>query len=76
MYLDQTYGPLRLDDMTLWMEHFKHWPHQLPIVAHSEGRTMAAVILLAAIYDRPVHIAHVSLREEILLIRASQGKRD
>ena len=22
MYLDQTYGPLRLDDMTLWMQHF------------------------------------------------------
>jgi carbamoyl-phosphate synthase/aspartate carbamoyltransferase/dihydroorotase len=74
MYLDQTYGPLRLDDMTLWMEHFSRWPRDLPIVAHSEGRTMAAVILLAALYDRPVHIAHVSLREEILLIRAAKEK--
>jgi dihydroorotase-like cyclic amidohydrolase len=74
MYLDQTYGPLRLDDMVLWMEHFKRWPHNLPIVAHAEGRTMAAVILMAAIYDRPVHLAHVSLREEILLIRAAKEK--
>ena len=74
MYLDQTYGPLRLDDMTLWMEHFKHWPQNLPIVAHAEARTMAAVILLAAIYDRPIHIAHVSLRQEILLIRAAKEK--
>ncbi len=74
MYLDQTYGPLRLDDMSLWMEHFKRWPHNLPIVVHAEGRTMAAVILLAAIYDRPIHIAHVSLREEILLIRAAKEK--
>jgi carbamoyl-phosphate synthase/aspartate carbamoyltransferase/dihydroorotase len=74
MYLDQTYGPLRLDDMALWMEHFKHWPRALPIVAHAEARTMAAVILLAAIYDRPVHIAHVSLREEILLIRQAKEK--
>jgi carbamoyl-phosphate synthase/aspartate carbamoyltransferase/dihydroorotase len=72
MYLDQTYGPLRLDDISLWMEHFKRWPRNLPIVAHAEGRTMAAVILLAAIYDRPIHIAHVSLREEILLIRAAK----
>lgn len=72
MYLDQTYGPLRLDDMTLWMKHFEHWPRHLPIVAHSEGRTMAAVILLAALYDRSVHIAHVSLREEILLIRKAK----
>lgn len=74
LYLDQTYGPLRLDDMTLWMQHFQRWPQHLPIVAHSESRTMAAVILLAAIYNRPVHIAHVSLREEILLIRAAKER--
>ena len=74
MYLDQTFGQLRLDDMSLWMEHFKHWPRNLPIVAHAEGRTMAAVILLAAIYDRPIHLAHVSLREEILLIREAKEK--
>jgi carbamoyl-phosphate synthase/aspartate carbamoyltransferase/dihydroorotase len=35
---------------------------------------MAAVILIAAIYDRPVHIAHVSLREEILVIKAAKQR--
>ncbi len=74
LYLDQTYGPLRLDDMSLWMEHFTRWPRHLPIVAHAEGRTLAAVILVAALYDRPVHLAHVSLREEILLIRLAKEK--
>lgn len=74
MYLDQTYGPLRLDDMGIWMEHFKCWPKNLPIVAHAESRSMAAVILMAAIFDRSVHIAHISLREEILLIRAAKEK--
>jgi carbamoyl-phosphate synthase/aspartate carbamoyltransferase/dihydroorotase len=74
MYLDQTFGQLRLDDMTLWQQHFIHWPKNLPIVAHSESRTMAAVILMAVLYDRPVHIAHVSLREEILLIKAAKGR--
>lgn len=72
MYLDQTYGPLRLDDMTLWAEHFATWPKWAPIVAHAESRTMAAVILMAQLFDRPVHIAHVSLREEILLIRRAK----
>ena len=72
MYLDQTYGPLRLDDMTLWMQHFAAWPRDLPIVAHAEARSMAAVIFIASLYQRPVHIAHVSLREEILLIRAAK----
>ena len=74
MYLDQTYGPLRLDEMILWMAHFRHWPRQLPIVAHAEGKTIAAVILMAAFYDRSIHLAHISRREEILLIRYAKEK--
>jgi carbamoyl-phosphate synthase/aspartate carbamoyltransferase/dihydroorotase len=72
MYLDSTFGELRLDDMTLWQEHFKNWPGDLPMVAHSESRSMAAVILMAAIYNRPIHIAHISLKEEVLLIKAAK----
>jgi len=74
MYLDSTFGELRLDDMTLWAPHFAKFPKDYPIVLHSESRTMAAGILFAAIYDRPVHIAHISLREEILLIKAAKEK--
>jgi carbamoyl-phosphate synthase/aspartate carbamoyltransferase/dihydroorotase len=74
MYLDMTFGQLRLDDMTLWRPHFEKYPKQYPIVAHSESRSMAAAILFAAIYDRPVHIAHISLKEEILLIKAAKEK--
>jgi len=72
MYLDSTFGELRLDDMTLWQKHFQNWPKHMPIVAHSESRSMAAVILMAALYDRPVHIAHISLKEEVLLIKAAK----
>jgi carbamoyl-phosphate synthase/aspartate carbamoyltransferase/dihydroorotase len=74
MYLDSTFGELRLDDMTLWQPHFKKYPKTFPIVAHSESRSMAAAILFAAIYDRPVHIAHISLREEVLLIKAAKER--
>ncbi|MCC6501297.1 MAG: amidohydrolase family protein [Anaerolineales bacterium] len=74
MYLDSTFGELRLDDMTLWAPHFINFPKDMPIVLHSESRTMAAGILFAAIYDRPVHIAHVSLKEEILLIKAAKER--
>lgn len=72
MYMDMTFGELRLDDMALWLPHFKRWPADLPIVVHAESRSMAAAILIAAIHDRPVHVAHVSLREEILLIKAAR----
>ena len=74
MYLDSTFGELRLDDMTLWQQHFQNWPKNMPIVTHSESRSMAAVILMAAIYDRPVHIAHISLKEEVLLIKAAKER--
>jgi carbamoyl-phosphate synthase/aspartate carbamoyltransferase/dihydroorotase len=74
MYLDMTFGQLRLDDMTLWMPHFEKYPKQYPIVAHSESRSMAAAILFAAVYDRPVHIAHISLREEVLLIKSAKER--
>jgi carbamoyl-phosphate synthase / aspartate carbamoyltransferase / dihydroorotase len=74
MYLDSTFGELRLDDMSLWMPHFERYPAEYPIVVHSESRSMAAALLFAALYDRPVHIAHVSLKEEILLIRAAKER--
>ena len=74
MYLDSTFGELRLDDMTLWMPHFQKFPKSAPMVMHSESRTMAAAILFSTIYDHPVHIAHVSLKEEILLIKAAKEK--
>jgi carbamoyl-phosphate synthase/aspartate carbamoyltransferase/dihydroorotase len=74
LYLDQTYGPLRLDRMPLWMAHFKAWPQGRPIVAHAEGRTLAAAILMAALYDRPLHLAHVATREDILVVRAAKER--
>ena len=74
MYLDSTFGELRLDDMTLWMPHFQKFPKSAPMVMHSESRTMAAAILFSAMYNHPIHIAHVSLKEEILLIKAAKEK--
>lgn len=74
LYLDQTYGPLRLERMHLWSLHLQRWPREYPIVAHAEGRTLAAVILLAVLHDRPLHLAHVSTREEITIIRLAKER--
>jgi carbamoyl-phosphate synthase / aspartate carbamoyltransferase / dihydroorotase len=74
MYLDVTFGQLRLDDMTLWGPHFEKYPPKYPIVVHAESRSMAAALLFSALYDRPVHIAHISLKEEVLLIKAAKEK--
>jgi len=74
MYLDITFGPLLLDDTTSWMQHFENWPDDRPIVAHAEGANIPALIFVAQLFDRPVHICHVSRREEILMIRAAKEK--
>jgi len=74
LYLDQTYGPLRLKDMSQWRAHMGAWPKECPLVVHAEGRTLAAAILMAALVDRSLHIAHVATREEILLVRAAKER--
>ena len=73
MYLDSTFGQLRLDDMTLWLEHFRLWPGETPIVTHSESRSMAAALWMAQMFDKSIHIAHISLREEVLLIKEAKA---
>jgi carbamoyl-phosphate synthase / aspartate carbamoyltransferase / dihydroorotase len=72
LYLNQTYGPLRLDAMPLWLAHFKSWPKHRLLVAHAEGQTLAAAILMAALTDRPLHLAHIATREDILIVRAAK----
>ena len=74
MYLNDTFTTLRLDSVTDWTKHFQHWPRSAPLCVHAEGRTTAAAILLASIYDRPVHVCHVARREEIEVIRAAKEK--
>jgi carbamoyl-phosphate synthase/aspartate carbamoyltransferase/dihydroorotase len=74
LYLDQTYGALKLDKIDLWMNHLTNWPRNLPIAAHAEGASMAAIILIAALCNRSVHICHISRREEILLIKAAKER--
>ncbi|KAJ8033298.1 CAD protein [Holothuria leucospilota] len=72
MYLNDTFTTLRMDDVCLWKKHFEHWPSHLPLVAHAEGRTTAAVLFLARMMNRPMHICHVARREEIEIIRMAK----
>lgn len=43
-------------------------------MAHAERQTVAAILMVAQLYQRPVHICHVAKREEILIIRAAKQK--
>ncbi len=73
MYLDQTFGPLRLDSLGVLMAHARNWPRTSPLLCHAEGRTTAAAILAAHLAGRSIHICHVSRQDEIELIRAAKA---
>ena len=74
MYLDQTFGPLRLDDLDSLIQHMERWPQDRPILCHAEGRTVAACIMVGHLTGKHVHICHVSRKDEIDLIRRAKDK--
>ena len=74
MYLDRTFGPLQLKSRREIADHLANWPLEKPVVVHAEGWNIPVAIVLAAKHKRSVHIAHVSRREEILLIKAAKEK--
>ena len=68
IYLNDTFGPLRVEDVPTLRACFQKWPHDRMIAMHAEKQSVAVGIGLAATYDRPVHFCHISRREEIELI--------
>ncbi|XP_045785144.1 CAD protein isoform X2 [Maniola jurtina] len=74
MYLNETFTTLKLDDMTVWQRHLQNWPKKIPICAHAEREKTGAIILMASLIDRPIHICHVARKEEILIIRAAKER--
>ena len=77
IYLNDTFGKLRVDDLGTLAACFGTWPRWPvagPIALHAEKQSVAVAIGLAAAYDRAIHIVHVSRREEIELIAEAKGR--
>lgn len=74
MYLNETFTTLKLTDMIVWQKHLSNWPKRAPLCVHAERQSTAAVILLASLVDRPIHICHVARKEEIMIIKAAKEK--
>jgi carbamoyl-phosphate synthase/aspartate carbamoyltransferase/dihydroorotase len=72
MYLNNTYGPLLLDNTLYWMEHIKNWIHGRPICVHAESKTLPAILHIANLYKKHIHVCHVARREEIEIIKQSK----
>lgn len=74
IYLNDTYGPLRVEDLPTLTACFRDWPRDKMIAMHAERQSVAVGIGLAAAYDRPVHFCHISRRQEIDLIADAKGR--
>lgn len=74
MYLNETFTTLKLDDMTVWQRHLQNWPKKMTICAHAEREKTGAIILMASMLDRSIHICHVARKEEILIIKAAKER--
>ena len=72
LYLNDTFGDLRLDGLHIVNSHMSAWPDNRPVLCHAETYMAAAVLMLAVLHRRSVHICHVSRKEEIDLIRAAR----
>ncbi len=68
IYLNDTFGKLRVDEVPTLVQCFKTWPRDKMIAMHAEKQSVAVGIALATVYERPVHFCHISRKEEIELI--------
>jgi carbamoyl-phosphate synthase/aspartate carbamoyltransferase/dihydroorotase len=68
IYLNETFGPLRVDELSDLLACFRAWPRHKPIAMHAEGPNVAVGIGLATAFQQPVHFCHISRRDEIELI--------
>ena len=68
MYLDSTFGELRLPDPDSWWRHLEAWPDDRPVALHAEGATLAAVLLMATMLERPVHVCHLATEDEVVSV--------
>ncbi|HRA65253.1 MAG TPA: amidohydrolase family protein [Caldilinea sp.] len=89
IYVSDTFGSLRIDTLALMHRLFRTWaaraaqvgyrmagaPHGLgPITVHAEELMLPVCLALSQLYAAPLHIAHVSRRSEIELIRAAKER--
>ncbi len=74
IYLNDTFGQLRVDDLPTLRTCFRDWPREKLIAMHAEKQSVAVGIGLAAAYHRPVHFCHISRREEIELIADAKAQ--
>ncbi len=74
IYVNDTFGPLRVESLAVVMHHLRHWRGAGPVAVHAEGLFVPALAALAALTGTHVHFCHVSRAAEIEAIRLAKAR--
>ena len=74
VYMNQTTGPLLIEDRKDLESIFEAWPDEKVIMVHALDKTLETAIELAKKFNKKLHVCHVSLASEIELIRKGKEK--
>jgi len=74
IYMDHTTGTLLIEDLIVLEKHFQNWPKTKPILVHAEDATLTKAIALAFVYNKWLHVCHVSQQSELELIKKAKQK--
>ncbi|MEZ4623105.1 MAG: amidohydrolase family protein [Caldilineaceae bacterium] len=87
IYVSETFGSLRIDDLGQMHRFFRSWAEKGadvgfrsrgvatgigPIAVHAEELMLPVCLMLSQLYNVPLHIVHVTRRSEIELIRKAK----
>lgn len=87
IYVSDTFGSLRIEELSLLHRFFRGWaeqgaslgyrsvanPHGIgPIAVHAEELMLPVCLALSHLYAVPLHVVHVTRRSEIELIRRAK----
>lgn len=75
VYCNHTTGDYLVEDPLLLEAIFGAWNAQKPILVHAEGERLRLVIELAKKHDRQLHVCHISLLEEVTLVKQAKQKK-
>ena len=73
VYMNHTTGNMLVDNKTVLERIFQSWPGPQPILVHAEADMLEMAIGLAKKYQKRLHACHVSLGDEIRMIKIGCG---
>ena len=73
LYCNHTTGEMLIEDLGLLEQIFVAWQSTKPILVHAEGVQLAAAVALAQVYNRRLHVCHISQATEVELVRRAKA---